>query len=366
MSLTAVVEGNEIKYHVMDPTGNITILVETPVEEASQPFIAAELMQREPDAEQVGFLTLSKQSADDRKFCDIALRMAGGEFCGNATMSAAAFYAARNSMQEGTVTVRVSGAAEPVPVEICLASAESAPVESGLASGEPDPADICPASSESVPAEIRSAEAEPVCRQDFQTSPVPVYRGTVTMPRPVAITEVKLPVSTVIRSESVQEPKGVRRQTKLPSSGQKSHNPAETYCTYPVVHFEGIDHVILEGEPEGIRAEELAPLWCRELQAEAVGLMFLNRTEGTLTPLVYVPEAGTLVWENSCASGTSAVGAWAASRCQTADPYPSSSQETAGGRESAVQLSLQEPGGILRVEVSADGEIRLTGTVRER
>ncbi|MBR0398229.1 MAG: hypothetical protein IJI10_08150, partial [Eubacterium sp.] len=66
------------------------------------------------------------------------------------------------------------------------------------------------------------------------------------------------------------------------------------------------------------------------------------------------------------ASGTSAVGAWAASRCQTADPYPSSSQETAGGRESAVQLSLQEPGGILRVEVSADGEIRLTGTVRER
>ena len=329
MSLTAVVEGNEIKYHVMDPTGNITILVETPVEEASQPFIAAELMQREPEAEQVGFLTIpekraaatgrpdanaSEQSVDDRTFRDIDLRMAGGEFCGNATMSAAAFYAARNGMQEGTVTVRVSGAAEPVPVEICLASAKTA------------------------------------CGPDLQIASMPVYRGTVTMPRPVAVTEVKLP----------------------------DHDQKETYRTYPVVHFEGIDHVILEENADRSRAEELAPLWCRELQAEAVGLMFLNRSEGTLTPLVYVPEAGTLVWENSCASGTSAVGAWAASRLQAADQCTSASQETAGSRKQAVQpeppgsgqsvlqLSLQEPGGTLCVEVCADGVIRLTGTVRER
>ena len=351
MSLMAVVEGNEIKYHVMDPTGNITILVETPVEEASQPFIAAELMHMEPDAEQVGFLTIPEGKSagmqfeshtGDQRFWDIALRMAGGEFCGNATMSAAAFYAARNNIREGTVTVRVSGAAEPVPVEICLAAEASALSENG-----------------------------------------PVYRGTVTMPCPVAITEVKLP----------------------------DYDPEETDGVYPVVHFEGIDHVILGAKPapgdrcadhmndhmNRVRAEELAPLWCRELQAEAVGLMFLNRSEGTLTPLVYVPEAGTLVWENSCASGTSAVGAWAASRLQTESADKDAAYanavvqpenpagkdcvvqpenpagkdcvvqpENAEGSKSVVHLSLQEPGGNLRVEVSADGVIRLTGTVRER
>ncbi|MBQ9062002.1 MAG: hypothetical protein IJ121_04110 [Eubacterium sp.] len=356
MSRTAEIAGNNIKYHVMDPTGNITILVETPVEEASQPFIAAELMQLEPDAEQVGFLTIPavksagtqpagtqpagitgqtaadtpERHTDDQRFCDIALRMAGGEFCGNATMSAAAFYAARNNIREGTVTVRVSGAAEPVPVEIHLDTAE------------PVPAEIC-----------LTAEASALSENG------PVYHGTVTMPCPVAITEVKLP----------------------------DYDPEETDCVYPVVHFEGIDHVILEEKTDlnRARAEELAPLWCRALQAEAVGLMFLNRSEGTLTPLVYVPEAGTLVWENSCASGTSAVGAWAASRMpaesagsdaagETAAVQPkniaggtaAAPEENPGGGNPAVQLSLQEPGGILRVEVSADGAIRLTGTVRER
>ena len=113
MSRVAVIEGNEIKYHVMDPTGNITILVETPVEEASQPFVASKLMEAEPEAEQVGFLT-----SPVNETWDIALRMAGGEFCGNATMSAAAFYAAGAGIEKGIVTVCVSGAAQPVPVDL--------------------------------------------------------------------------------------------------------------------------------------------------------------------------------------------------------------------------------------------------------
>ena len=75
----------EIDYAVMDPTGNITILVETPVPEASQPFAAARLMELEPAAEQVGFLSSGRDGAE------LSLRMAGGEFCGNASMSAAVY-----------------------------------------------------------------------------------------------------------------------------------------------------------------------------------------------------------------------------------------------------------------------------------
>ena len=85
----------------------------------------------------------------------------------------------------------------------------------------------------------------------------------------------------------------------------------------------------------------------------------MPQTDGVLTPLVYVPEAGTLVWENSCASGTSAVGVWAAS-------VQKRGNMKAGSQEKAIKMTLQEPGGILSVEVSPSGEIRLTGTVRKQ
>lgn len=101
----------KLDYILLDPTGNMTILVETPVPAASQPFCAARLMAAEPTAEQVGFLS---PGGDD---CDITLRMAGGEFCGNATMSAAALFCEKTG-RSGTVRVRVSGAAAPVTAEI--------------------------------------------------------------------------------------------------------------------------------------------------------------------------------------------------------------------------------------------------------
>ena len=101
----------KLDYVLYDPTGNITILVETPVPAASQPVYAAKLLAAEPTAEQVGFL------APGGAGYEMALRMAGGEFCGNATMSAAAYECARRGYA-GRVRVRVSGAAEPVETEI--------------------------------------------------------------------------------------------------------------------------------------------------------------------------------------------------------------------------------------------------------
>ena len=97
-------------YILMDPTGNLTLLVDTPVSPALQPRAAARLMEREPAAEQVGFVSFSGG--------EVRLRMAGGEFCGNASMCAAALGLRQAGRNEGTITVHVAGAERPVPVTV--------------------------------------------------------------------------------------------------------------------------------------------------------------------------------------------------------------------------------------------------------
>jgi len=104
----------ELDYVLMDPTGNVTALVRTPAPAARQPELARILMDAEPSAEQVGFLSPGAGGAD------VALRMAGGEFCGNATMCAAALYAQAAPAAAADVRVRVSGAREPVRVRLAV------------------------------------------------------------------------------------------------------------------------------------------------------------------------------------------------------------------------------------------------------
>ena len=249
--------GAEIEYCVMDPTGNITILVTTPVPVVLQPQVAAQLMRNEPGTEQVGFLS-------DEDNCDIALRMAGGEFCGNASMSAAVYTADKTGAVKSDIVLHVSGSEEPIRAEVEKMSDGS-------------------------------------------------WTGTVKMPRPEKIERVVLPGA----------------------------------CSVPVVCFEGILHVILEENIEQAQAEEYARLWCRELDADAIGLMFLDRANAKMTPLVYVPSADTICWENSCASGTTAVGIFLAA--ESGAP---------------VRMTIRQPGGGLTVDVSEDGTPRLTGHVR--
>ena len=61
-----------MKVRILDPTGNITALVEGPVPPSEQPAAAAMLMERHPAVEQVGFVRFGPEA--------VSLRMAGGEY----------------------------------------------------------------------------------------------------------------------------------------------------------------------------------------------------------------------------------------------------------------------------------------------
>ena len=70
-----------------------------------------------------------------------------------------------------------------------------------------------------------------------------------------------------------------------------------------LVHLGGIAHLVVQGvTPSREFFEKAEPLFEKEPGLEAYGVCFLAGER--MTPLVKVPEAGTLVFEGSCGSGT--------------------------------------------------------------
>lgn len=87
----------EFKYYIYSPCGNDTALVEgTNINEQIKKIINNKIMNANPNIEQVGFVSQDRYK----------LAMAGGEFCGNATRSAAYYYLKGNS---GEIDINVSG-----------------------------------------------------------------------------------------------------------------------------------------------------------------------------------------------------------------------------------------------------------------
>ncbi len=262
----------DLEYRVFDPTGNITALVETQVDPEDQPAAASWIMAQNPEVEQVGFVTFAAAGAGTPVAdVPVSLRMAGGEFCGNATMCSAALYMIVNDMPgEANVKVRVSGTKDPLDVRLVRRDAVS-------------------------------------------------FDAAVTMPPAVGIDELKL------------------------SDGML---PGNDVLRLPVVRMEGIAHVIIEPDSgffglkdDSALAETLLRGWCGVLGAECLGMMFLDEGKGVraLTPLVYVPGADTMFWENSCASGSAAAGMYLAAK-----------------EGKPVDVTFSEPAGSLRVTSDPD------------
>ena len=278
-----------IEYVVMNPSQNITILVMIADDDCDYDygFIAKKLLELEPTAEQVGFLRYDDES-------DIVLEMAGGEFCGNATMSAAVYYGILNGVSDGNVVVRSSGTDDPVNVHI---------------------------------------------------KKINDWEGIVEMPKPIEICEGDF------------------------GNGVK----------YPMVFFNGIAHIIIDKKPiDKKEYENKIKEWCDILEipalggmmcdggvlkfaptniegdptnvafAPASGQMIYAPTEVGMTPLVYVKSIDSLYWESSCASGTTAIGAY------LLDKY-----------KQKINIDVRQPSGtVLNVESTDDGKLLLKGKVK--
>ena len=97
-----------VRYVTLDPTGNITCLVLDPAEKTEEKILTRELLK---ECEQVAYL-----EAPSAPGAVAAIRLMGGEFCGNAAMAAAAWLV-RDELEPGGsrhFLMQVSGAAEPV------------------------------------------------------------------------------------------------------------------------------------------------------------------------------------------------------------------------------------------------------------
>lgn len=258
----------EIGYCIFDPTGNITALVETEVDAADQPEVAALIMREHHDVEQVGFVRMPHKGEAEGG-ASLYLRMAGGEFCGNATMSSAALYAKRNEEHFGDIGC--------VDIKVCG---------------------------------IERLFSVRLRREDANC-----WAAGILMPPAKSMDELRMTAEDY---------------------------PAAELGTLPVVRMDGIDHIIIEEssfyyclKDNRRLAESMIRRICGVLSSECLGMMFLadGEAEREMTPLVYVPGADTMFWENSCASGSVAAGQYLA--------------EAAG---SAIGTALKEPGGTLVVE----------------
>ena len=257
-----------LNYIRMNPSGNITLLVTDPVPRKDQSEVARRLMQMDPGVEQVGFLEKACVPGARAR-----LQMMGGEFCGNATMSLAAYLALRENLPEGEERIyplEVSGADQVIPCRI-----------------------------------VRDGEK---------------CRGTVPMPLPREIVSAEI----------------------LPG------------VQVPLVRFDGIGHAIIarnEITPE--QAEARISALCAEWNTDALGILFADDQAWALRPLVYVASTGSAVWENSCGSGTAAIGAWQADL-----------------QKGKVQLKIAQPCPDTCIAVQAQcggariSKLEITGTVR--
>lgn len=103
---------------------------------------------------------------------------------------------------------------------------------------------------------------------------------------------------------------------------------------YPLVVFDGICHMIVEGKPGDDAFVEKAIEKAKEIcDCDAYGIMFLEGEK--MTPVVYVQETNSLVWESSCGSGS-----------MGAAVYMSGEKE-----DGTYVYELLQPGGIIEASV---------------
>lgn len=110
---------------------------------------------------------------------------------------------------------------------------------------------------------------------------------------------------------------------------------------FDAICFDGIVHIIVPGASRGQAfVDGLLAAVISEIESSAYGIMFLEGDR--MTPVVYVCETDSLMWESSCGSGSMAVAALGAMT----------------QIEGVCHRALQQPGGIIEAIARAqDGRV---------
>lgn len=256
----------KLRFVKADPCGNTTIFLLDPVPREQRPAVAAAVMAHgSVTAEQVGFIF-----PDPAQEAGYRMEMAGGEFCGNASRSFAAW------------------------LQLCPDGGE--------------PHDFIPAQADRV---IRVSGAE----------------GPLTA-----------------RVRSIGQDNRCYVSVAMPIPEQILTGTDDWFGAYSLVIFPGISHIVLWDHAHREEDVERAKSFLARFgpMPEAFGLMYYDEADRFLRPLVYVEDPRTLVWENSCGSGSSALAAAIAHR--------------RGG--SVEGLAIRQPGGELTVSVDWQDGVR--------
>lgn len=254
----------KLRFIKVNPSGNTTIFILDPVAKDQRAAVGDAVMAYENvGAEQVGFIVADREQASGWR-----MEMAGGEFCGNASRSFAAW--------------------------LSLCPDGGAP--RGLGAAERDQVISVSGAAQPLTAHLVGMEEDNCCY------------AMVDMPLPRRILTGRDP----------------------------------WFGEYSLVIFDGISHLVVwDHKPQ---KEDVAKM--RELlevsgpMPDAFGILYYEADGQFMSPLVYVEETGTLVWERSCGSGSSALACALAHR--------------AG--HSLDGVVVRQPGGELKVDVTWSGD----------
>lgn len=119
--------------------------------------------------------------------------------------------------------------------------------------------------------------------------------------------------------------------------------------SYPVVVFEGIVHLITEKKmPEPEDLKKLLSLLYQKYDTEAAGVLYLEKAadEYRMTPAVHVRATDSLVYENSCGSGSVAAASYLAlQECRQSE-----------AEQGTYTYDIQQPGGCITASVTVSQE----------
>ncbi len=108
--------------------------------------------------------------------------------------------------------------------------------------------------------------------------------------------------------------------------------------TFSAICFDGIVHTVVPGTPRSQSfVDGLLAAVRRGVDSSAYGVMFLDGAH--MTPVVYVCETDSMIWESSCGSGSMSVAALGAMTQQ----------------DGIYSCALQQPGGIIEAIAIAEG-----------